>query len=62
MDRASSFHRATDNKARAAGLPWNLISHEDVVVLRGSRPGPARPARDVPGPALGWLSPLDTAA
>jgi SAM-dependent methyltransferase len=36
VDRASFFQRHTVNQARRAGLPWHLIAHEDVLVLRAA--------------------------
>lgn len=37
ITRASFFQRTAVSKARAEGLPWHLVSHEDVYVLRAPR-------------------------
>lgn len=37
ITRASFFQRTAVNKARAEGLPWHLVSHEDVLVASKPR-------------------------
>lgn len=55
VTRASFFQRAAVAKARAAGLPWALISHEDVLLF--CKPTVARAARRTNPPPLGTPPP-----
>ena len=50
VSRASFFQRGTVLAARAHGLPWHLVAHEDVLLFRPTR------AR-VLGPATPWRRP-----